>query len=161
MKKGFTIIEVSLVLAIAGLIFLMVFVALPALQRNTRDAQRKEDITSLVSAIKKFQSNNRGALPTGNWKEALAQYLDNELEDPSGGSYDLVVEKCAGASANAPCGDKYAASAMTFPNDYKLYIVTQAKCSGDETTGVEASSNPRRYAVLYKLEGGGSYCENG
>ena len=32
-KKGFTIIEVVLVLAIAGLIFLMVFVALPALQR--------------------------------------------------------------------------------------------------------------------------------
>ena len=30
-KKGFTIIEVVLVLAIAGLIFLMVFIALPAL----------------------------------------------------------------------------------------------------------------------------------
>ena len=29
-KKGFTIIEVVLVLAIAGLIFLMVFIALPA-----------------------------------------------------------------------------------------------------------------------------------
>lgn len=33
-KKGFTIIEVVLVLAIAGLIFLMVFLALPALQRS-------------------------------------------------------------------------------------------------------------------------------
>ncbi|MBP9552373.1 type II secretion system protein [Candidatus Saccharibacteria bacterium] len=30
-KKAFTIIEVVLVLAIAGLIFLMVFIALPAL----------------------------------------------------------------------------------------------------------------------------------
>lgn len=30
-KKGFTIIEVVLVLAVAGLIFLMVFLALPAL----------------------------------------------------------------------------------------------------------------------------------
>ena len=37
-KKGFTIIEVVLVLAIAGLIFLMVFVALPALQRGQRDS---------------------------------------------------------------------------------------------------------------------------
>ena len=35
--KGLTIIEVVLVLAIAGLIFLMVFIALPALQRNQRD----------------------------------------------------------------------------------------------------------------------------
>ena len=38
-KKGFTIIEVVLVLAIAGLIFLMVFLALPALQRSQRDSQ--------------------------------------------------------------------------------------------------------------------------
>ena len=36
-KKGFTIIEVVLVLAIAGLIFLMVFIALPALQRSQRN----------------------------------------------------------------------------------------------------------------------------
>jgi prepilin-type N-terminal cleavage/methylation domain-containing protein len=34
---GFTIIEVVLVLAIAGLIFLIVFLALPALQRSQRD----------------------------------------------------------------------------------------------------------------------------
>ena len=39
-KKGFTIIEVVLVLAIAGLIFLMVFIALPALQRTQRNTQR-------------------------------------------------------------------------------------------------------------------------
>ena len=31
-NKGFTIIEVVLVLAIAGLVFLMVFIALPSLQ---------------------------------------------------------------------------------------------------------------------------------
>ena len=42
-KKGFTIIEVVLVLAIAGLIFLMVFVALPALQRSQRDTQRRDE----------------------------------------------------------------------------------------------------------------------
>ncbi|MBS7346174.1 MAG: type II secretion system protein, partial [Candidatus Sacchiramonaceae bacterium] len=40
-KYGFTIIEVVLVLAIAGLIFLVVFIALPALQRNQRDTQRE------------------------------------------------------------------------------------------------------------------------
>ena len=43
-RGGFTIIEVVLVLAIAGLIFLMVFIALPALQRSQRDTQRRDDI---------------------------------------------------------------------------------------------------------------------
>ena len=160
-EAGFTIIEVSLVLAIAGLILLMVFIALPALQRSSRDTQRKEDISALVSAVKKYQSNNRGALPTGDWKAALTEYLSDDLEDPNGEAYTLVVEKCAGTSAEAACGDKYGISEMVFPNGYQLYIVTQAKCSGDETTGVTASSNPRKYAVLYKLEGGGLYCENG
>jgi hypothetical protein cdiviTM7_02704 len=50
-KKGFTIIEVVLVLAIAGLIFLMVFLALPALQRSQRDAQRKQDVAMVVTAL--------------------------------------------------------------------------------------------------------------
>lgn len=47
-KKGFTIIEVVLVLAIGGLIFLMVFIALPALQRSQRDTQRKDDLALYV-----------------------------------------------------------------------------------------------------------------
>ena len=39
-KTGFTIIEVALVLAIAGLIFFFFFVALPSLQRSQRGAAR-------------------------------------------------------------------------------------------------------------------------
>ena len=62
-KKGFTIIEVVLVLAIAGLIFLMVFLALPALQRSQRDTQRKNDASRLRAAITDYTSNNRGSLP--------------------------------------------------------------------------------------------------
>ena len=55
-KKGFTIIEVVLVLAIAGLIFLMVFVALPALQRGQRDSQRRSDISRFMSQINSYQN---------------------------------------------------------------------------------------------------------
>lgn len=50
-KKGFTIIEVVLVLAIAGLIFLMVFLALPVLQRSQRDTQRKQDVAMVATAL--------------------------------------------------------------------------------------------------------------
>ena len=66
-KQGFTIIEVVLVLAIAGLIFLMVFVALPALQRSQRDTQRRDDIARLNTALSQYQANNNNRLPaTGN-----------------------------------------------------------------------------------------------
>ena len=53
-NKGFTIIEVALVLAIAGLIFLMVFIALPALQRNQRDTQRKTSLNNLEIGVVGF-----------------------------------------------------------------------------------------------------------
>ena len=65
-KKGFTIIEVVLVLAIAGLIFLMVFVALPALQRGQRDSQRRSDVSRFMSQINSFQTNNNGRVPAAN-----------------------------------------------------------------------------------------------
>lgn len=58
--KGFTIIEVVLVLAIAGLIFLMVFLGLPALQRAQRDTARKQDVAMVVTALHNWKANNQG-----------------------------------------------------------------------------------------------------
>lgn len=62
-KKGFTIIEVVLVLAIAGLIFLMVFIALPALQRSQRNTRRRQDMARILSALNDYQANNNGQMP--------------------------------------------------------------------------------------------------
>ena len=56
-KSGFTIIEVVLVLAIAGLIFLMVFLALPALQRSQRDALRKRQAAMYIEAFNRAKVN--------------------------------------------------------------------------------------------------------
>ncbi len=63
-QQGFTIIEVVLVLAIAGLIFLMVFLALPALQRSQRDSTRRSSVSYFASQVAQYQANNRGAIPT-------------------------------------------------------------------------------------------------
>lgn len=71
-EKGFTIIEVVLVLAIAGLIFLMVFIALPALQRSQRDSARKAEVGTVASAITSYQGNNRGGSPTA---ASIGQYI--------------------------------------------------------------------------------------
>lgn len=62
-QSGFTIIEVVLVLAIAALIFLMIFIALPALQRGQRDNARKQDANTVASALNSYRGNKRGSLP--------------------------------------------------------------------------------------------------
>jgi prepilin-type N-terminal cleavage/methylation domain-containing protein len=60
--QGFTIIEVMIVLAIAGLIMLIVFLAVPALQRNSRNTQRSNDASRVIAAINECVNNNNGLL---------------------------------------------------------------------------------------------------
>lgn len=174
--NGFTMVEVILVMGIAGLIFLMMLVALPALQRAQRDSQREEDITSFIAHLKTYQDNHRGALPhtpdsglsdvtkssTNEWGYFYNEVFDNDFVDPSGNPYVLEISKCNGTVSDAECEDDYGAIySSEFPNGYKLYIVEQAKCSSDESMGVVATSLLRRFAVLYKLENGGVYCAEG
>lgn len=62
-QEGFTIIEVLIVLAIAGLILLIVFLAVPALQRSSRNTTIKNDAASLAGGMSEYSSNNGGAAP--------------------------------------------------------------------------------------------------
>jgi len=62
-NKGFTIIEVLIVLAIAGLILLVVFLAVPALQRNSRNTQLRNAVSSVAGGINEYVANNNGSLP--------------------------------------------------------------------------------------------------
>ena len=53
-ESGFTIVEVMIVLAIAGLIILIVFLAVPALQRNSRNTQRSQDVSAVLGGVSEF-----------------------------------------------------------------------------------------------------------
>ena len=61
--NGFTIIEVMIVLAIAAVIMLIVFLAVPALQRNSRNTQYRSEAGRWLSAANEFVSNSNGTLP--------------------------------------------------------------------------------------------------
>ncbi len=147
-EKGFTIIEVVLVLAIAGLIFLMVFIALPALQRGQRDTQRKQDLSRAQTKINDYQSNNRNSLPT-NWSEFATKYLRTGTDtfvDPSGEDY--AFSPLAG---NAVVPDDFEAT------QGRIYYTTSATCGND---GAATSAGARKVALRMKLEGGGVACVN-
>ena len=71
-SEGFTIIEVMIVLAIAGLILLIVFLAIPALQRNSRNTQRKNDAASIAAAVSEDVNNNNGRIPAAAGRATTA-----------------------------------------------------------------------------------------
>jgi len=90
-RRGFTLIELAIVMAIAGLILLIVFLAVSGAQRGRRDAQRKQDLARLGAQIEVFASNNGGMYPTvdssvstGFTGGFAASYLPANFNDPSG-----------------------------------------------------------------------------
>ena len=62
-EAGFTIVETLIVLAIAGLILLIVFLAIPALERNSRNNQRRQDVNVILQAVSRYELSNSGAFP--------------------------------------------------------------------------------------------------
>jgi prepilin-type N-terminal cleavage/methylation domain-containing protein len=154
-EKGFTIIEVVLVLAIAALIFLMVFIALPALQRGQRDTQRKNDLGRTQTAVQNYQSNNRNTLPVFN--QAFAnQYLT------TGG--DTYLDP-SGAGTGTPGATTYVFSANTgvlnagfSPATQNIvYVATGYTCGNG---GAVVAAGTTKVALRMYLEGGSIACVN-
>lgn len=140
-QEGFTIIEVLIVLAIAGLIMLIVFLAVPALQRNSRNTQRKNDAAGTLGAVAEYVGNNNGALPTAvgnyNGQVKLGFYVTSNISQAAG-----------------------IQTAVT-DADATLRIVTGAKCGAGGATVV---GSPRQYAAQYAVETGSSVqsiCQEG
>lgn len=65
-ESGFTIIELLIVLGIAGLIFSLIFLAVPSLQRSSRNNQRKQDVAAVLQGISRYSLNNGGKFPTAD-----------------------------------------------------------------------------------------------
>ncbi len=158
--RGFTIIEVVLVLAIAGLIFLMVFIALPALQRGQRDTSRKSDAGIVSSAITGYTSNNRGAFPsttnlTGVSTGVLAAsggYVNSSSVSQSTTTVTVVT------SATAPAATTTATYTAT---DGVIAVYQGYKCdpsvsTGPLVAGLRGSGNKSKFATVTYVEAGGS-----
>ncbi len=177
-KKGFTIIEVVLVLAIAGLIFLMVFIALPALQRSQRNTQREDDLSRFLTAANDYQTNNSGKTPFGKSSTGshagvddkfVIRYIDNKCEKD--GSADGTYKNCQSEFTD-PDGTIYAmkwyekvnagkdviGSTKWADSKHQVRVYTNATC-GDEGKVVKGSGE-RQYAMFYILEGDAITCND-
>ncbi len=83
-KKGFTLIEIVIVLAIAALILVIVFLAVGGAQRSRRDDVTKNAAARLSAQFENF-ANNGGTLPLGaNLPGNYTQGIQNgQGEDPN------------------------------------------------------------------------------
>lgn len=143
-QKGFTIIEVLIVLAIAALIMLVVFLAVPALRRNQANSARQTDASRVSSAVTECLSNRNGD-PTGCGSTA-----NIDVGDTSQLLWDATSVINTAAS---PSGSKLAA--LTPDADAtKVQVTFYAKCNNDGTAA--ATTNKRDFVVLYNKKGSGA-----
>lgn len=154
-RKGFTIIEVVLVLAIAALIILMVFIAWPALQRTQRDQARKNDISLIGTAIGSYKSNNKAKLPDCNGvKEAvknisLSQYgTDGDCRTGELRFQDLTA-------SGAPGNVSYNGGSKVDDFSYVIYV-RGARCDGEGDATKAVKSSSRQGALLFAVEANGT-----
>jgi len=149
-SKGFTIIEVVLVLAIAGLIFLMVFIALPTLQKSQRDTQRKDDLSRIETQITSYANNNRGTVPSslittsGSPAKSFVQnYLGGTSANTSGTDFQ---------DPSTGTGYTFLAAGTQPTSSGEIGYKSKAIC-GTDGAFTSTGATARNYAVEIYLEG--------
>jgi type II secretory pathway pseudopilin PulG len=143
--SGFTVVETIIVLAVGSLILLIVLFAIPALQRSSRNNQRRQDAQSILAAVSHWELNHSGNIP---------QSSDNYLQDTRTKLfyYDtaaITIHTFSGSSASP-------ATVSPATNLDKIDIYNYQKCSTTAHGGsTKVGAGYSDVAALYAIETGG------
>ena len=140
-NKGFTIVEVLIVLAIAGVILATILIAVPALQRNSRNTQVKQAATALVAGAQESASANGGTAPT-------AISAAGVWTPPTGGT--PTTTKVGGSVTINSVAAGTAVTTTYVTNN--VYVAFNEVCSGNTATSSGATA--ANIAVVYTVETG-------
>ena len=183
-NSGFTIIEVVLVLAVGGLVFLAVFLALPGIQVAQRDNQRKSDVGTVVAAVKSYITDHDNQVPPdsgvtevgsldvngdgiiddderqqiwqdGNHSNELAPYVIDILNNRVTTSVS-VYDATRVSGLNVMVGDT--------DRDGLITVFLGAKCPVDfprpNVMAMRLTGNKQNIAVFRHLEAGHIFCRD-
>lgn len=144
-SQGFTIIEVMIVLAIAAMILLVVLLAVPALQRNSRNSTLKNDVGIIQGTINDYATNNNGTQPTyvaasgGVLSVGTSSSDTNMQKGKIQGGTAVTYSATAGAQ---PSGTGVSATQKTAIGS--VYILKGYNCDG--------TASSRAYSIWYVVE---------
>ena len=141
-NKGFTIIEVLIVLAIAAVIILIVFLAVPQLSRNNRNTRRRTDGSKALALLQENANNNNGAA-------TVAPSAPNELTTTNA-NYSIISTVNYNVSGTA--FQALVASGGTLAAD-TLYIRNYSVCTSN--LGATGGSQ-RQYTATFLVESPGA-----
>lgn len=161
-SAGFTLIELVLVLAIGGLIFLLAFLAFQQVSTNRRDTERRAALSKVIAELQNSYADNR-KYPAMNASEVIVTSGQGTTEVPT-----FVNTYLDGSNFTGPSGNPYtwfmstSSVIVQFFNNSLLYvkdgqdIILYArgyKCGGANTV-TQDTTNPNALAIAIGLEKG-------
>lgn len=167
-QTGFTLIEVVLVLAIGGLIFLLAFLAFEQVGRNRRDSQRRQDARRILALAEEWATNstphrypcfdsNSWSCAGGNsasWTDFSSTSINNtSLKDPVTNNTYVISPYSGQYQTTHYLSDWFAANA---PTPLRMIYAIQAKCENGKL--VARSSNPVGAIGVGAMLEGGAFC---
>lgn len=144
-QKGFTIVELLIVIVVIGILATLVIVTFSGIQQRARDTQRQTDINAVQGHLEAFYATY-GYYPT--------------LEDITDGTFqDTYLEGLDPEALDAPDGAVIAAVAPT--NGYSYVAAGAAACvntTASDPTGADTTNNGcDSYTLTADLERGANY----
>lgn len=144
-SHGFTIVETLIVLAIASLILLIILTAIPILQRNSRNNQRRQDVQIMLQAVSRWELNNSGSVPS---TAQLRTFLN---------SYGNLSYYDTGSITVSTPAVTPVVHAIPNPNNLDgVTIRNRAKCDPSGGSATNASAGFSDVVALYAIETGGT-----
>ena len=141
-----------IVLAIAGLIMVVVFLAIPQLQRSQRNNAREAVMNRVAAEVNNYASNNSGAIPTMN-NNATTGFVGT-----TGGFYVRYINSNASSFTDPSTGSTMTFVAWTADNavttSSTVYYASGRSCSGEASV----AASGRNFVIMTQLEGGAIYC---
>jgi len=99
-NKGFTLLELLVVIGIVSIMMALTTVAYSTAQRSGRDARRKQDLVAMQNALEQYYSANAFVYPN-TCSDAGAVYLKSGWPvDPTNSGVYSYTENC---NANSYC----------------------------------------------------------
>lgn len=157
-QKGFTIVELLIVIVIIGILATLVIVTFSGIQQRARDTQRQTDINAIQSQVEAYNAQT-GTYPTlqmlndDNWRnENMKGFPRDALFAPgqkTDGDDGEANKPGSGASTTA----KYQYLAWTEPT-VPEGDAEGTPCVTDGVVSVTTTSNCQSYKITAALESG-------
>ena len=94
--KGFTLLELLVVIGIIGVLMALATVAYSSAQISGRNARRKQDLVAIQNALEQYYSANAFKYPAGTCSTGASIYLKSSWPtDPSTGQEYVGTDGCS------------------------------------------------------------------